>query len=212
MDWPEQVSRVFGAEIAADAQSVEVTAADWHSRVLGARDDLGCTFFDWLTGVDLLPGGFEVVARFAAPRVGHTDAIMLRTTLPRHQPSVACICDVFAGAAWHERETYEMFGVDFVGHLDLRPLLLPDGFEGHPLRKDFVLASRVVKPWPGAKDPGESASDAAPGRRRTRPPGVPDSSDWRRPPIGQPDASVDTPPESGAARRPPDATGTGDRP
>ena len=54
------------------------------------------------------------------------------------------------------------------------PLLLPDGFAGHPLRKDFVLASRVAKEWPGAKEPGESHTGAT--RRRMRPPGVPD--DW----------------------------------
>ena len=83
---------------------------------------------------------------------------------------------VYAGAGWHERETHEMFGIDFAGHEPLDTLLLPDGFEGHPLRKDFVLASRVAKPWPGAKEPGESDGEASPSRRRTRPPGVPD--DW----------------------------------
>ena len=69
-----------------------------------------------------------------------------------------------------------MFGIDFAGHEPFEPLLLPDGFEGHPLRKDFVLASRVAKPWPGAKEPGESDGEASPSRRRTRPPGVPE--DW----------------------------------
>ena len=49
-----------------------------------------------------------------------------------------------------------MFGVGFAGHPGLTPLLLPDGFDGHPLRKEFVLASRVVKEWPGAREPGES--------------------------------------------------------
>ena len=70
-----------------------------------------------------------------------------------------------------------MFGIDFDGHPHLVPLLLPDGFEGHPLRKDFVLAARVAKAWPGAKEPGESDADAghaAPSRRKTPPPGVPD--------------------------------------
>ena len=68
-----------------------------------------------------------------------------------------------------------MFGIDFTGHDALDPLLLPDGFEGHPLRKDFVLASRVAKPWPGAKEPGESDRDAVaepapyPPARRPRP-------------------------------------------
>ena len=67
-----------------------------------------------------------------------------------------------------------MFGIDFAGHPNLVPLLLPDGFEGHPLRKDFVLAARVAKPWPGAKEPGESDEGGPPSRRKTRPPGVPD--------------------------------------
>ncbi len=84
---------------------------------------------------------------------------------------------MFHGANWHERETYEMFGVVFAGHPNLVPLLLPDGFEGHPLRKEFVLASRVAKEWPGAREPGESAA-GGPVRRRMRPPGVPDPADW----------------------------------
>ena len=68
-----------------------------------------------------------------------------------------------------------MFGVVFDGHPNPLPLLFPDGFEGHPLRKEFVLAARVAKPWPGAKEPGESC-EGAPSRRRMLPPGVP--QDW----------------------------------
>ena len=78
-----------------------------------------------------------------------------------------------------------MFGIGFTrdgDELALAPLLLPDEFEGHPLRKDFVLASRVAKPWPGAKEPGESDEGHAPaasaGRRRIRPPGVPEPEQW----------------------------------
>jgi NADH-quinone oxidoreductase subunit C len=81
---------------------------------------------------------------------------------------------VFAGADWHERETHEMFGIEFSGHPGLAPLLLPPGFEGHPLRKDFVLAARVAKAWPGEKEPGGDRP-----RRRARPLGVPE--DWEQP-------------------------------
>jgi NADH-quinone oxidoreductase subunit C len=77
---------------------------------------------------------------------------------------------VYAGANWHERETHEMFGVEFDRHPDLRNLYLPGAFEGYPLRKDFPLLSRMVKPWPGivdvepmpgAADPQDGAADGA---------------------------------------------------
>jgi NADH-quinone oxidoreductase subunit C len=72
-----------------------------------------------------------------------------------------------------------MFGVDFPGHPGgLRPLLLPPEFEGHPLRKEFVLAARVAKAWPGAKEPGESHDPKAARRAPMRPPGVPAPGEW----------------------------------
>jgi NADH-quinone oxidoreductase subunit C len=71
---------------------------------------------------------------------------------------------VYAGADWHERECWEMFGIAFDGHPALRHLYLPYEFEGNPLRKDFALLSRVVKPWPGLVDvepmPEEEATEA----------------------------------------------------
>jgi NADH-quinone oxidoreductase subunit C len=85
-----------------------------------------------------------------------------------------------------------MFGIDFTDFDDgtgqgLRPLLLPQGFEGTPLRKSFHLAARASKPWPGAKEPGEGGGDETDtakegvtprkrARRRLLPPGVPDES------------------------------------
>ena len=58
----------------------------------------------------------------------------------------------FAGANWHERECHEMFGIGFNNHPDLRNMYLPGDFEGHPLKKDFPLLARMVKPWPGIVD------------------------------------------------------------
>ena len=73
---------------------------------------------------------------------------------------------IYAGANWHERETHEMFGIDFIGHPDLRNMYLPSGFEGFPLRKDFPLLARMVKPWPGIVDvepmPAEEVAEAPP--------------------------------------------------
>jgi NADH-quinone oxidoreductase subunit C len=62
---------------------------------------------------------------------------------------VPTISDLYPGANWHERETWELFGIGFEGHPQLVKLLLPEQFEGHPLRKDFKLMTRVAKPWPG---------------------------------------------------------------
>jgi NADH-quinone oxidoreductase subunit C len=158
--------------------TVDVPADRWTEAVAAAREELGCDFFDWLTAVDELPAGFAIVAHLWSTARRH--GVLLRTTLSREAPTIASVIGLYAGAAWHERETHEMFGVDFAGHGELKPLLLPPEFEGHPLRKEFVLAARVAKPWPGAKEPGEdgSATGHATRRQPMRPPGVPDPSEW----------------------------------
>ncbi len=180
MSWLETLSSAYDAEVDAGfgPPTVDVPVADWVESATVARDTLGCDFFDFLTGVDELDDGFAVVLHVAARQPGRVESVLLRTRVPKETPAVPCLCAVYAGAGWHERETHEMFGIDFTGHEGLDPLLLPDGFDGHPLRKDFVLASRAAKPWPGAKEPGESSHDASPSRRRMRPPGVPDPEVW----------------------------------
>jgi NADH-quinone oxidoreductase subunit C len=156
---------------------VDVPREGWHAAATVAHGDTGLllTFFDWLTAVDAGEEGFEVVAHLWSVRL--RQGALIRTVVPREDARLPSLVDVFAGAAWHERETAEMFGITFGNHPGLTKLLLPDEFEGHPLRKDFVLAARVAKAWPGAKEPGESES-GAPSRRRIRPPGVPDPNEW----------------------------------
>jgi NADH:ubiquinone oxidoreductase subunit C len=166
--------------------TVSIPNGDWLAAAKALRDDVGCAFFDWLSAVDQLADGFTVVCHVARPSVGQVDHVLMSTNVPRDTPVVASIASVYAGARWHERETHEMFGIDFDGADQLDTLLLPEGFEGHPLRKDFVLASRVAKPWPGAKEPGESDHQAAPSRRRMLPPGVPDAESWGPRPPGSP--------------------------
>jgi NADH-quinone oxidoreductase subunit C len=156
--------------------TVDVPAAVWVGAVTAARDELGCDFFDWLSAVDELESGYRVVAHVWSTTRRH--GVLLRTRVPREGAALASVVGVYPGAAWHERETYEMFGVDFPGHPGLAPLLLPPEFEGHPLRKDFVLATRVAKPWPGAKEPGESHVEGTARRQPMRPPGVPAAGEW----------------------------------
>jgi NADH-quinone oxidoreductase subunit C len=186
-------------DLSYEQLTVDVPAGAWLDVLTFARDELGCTFFDWLTGVDELDEGFSIVAHAWSPVEKHH--VLVRTRVPRDNPVLPSATAVFRGANWHERETYEMFGVEFSGHPNLVPLLLPDGFEGHPLRKEFVLAARAAKAWPGAKEPGESEHDlrGAPSRRRILPPGVPDSQIWgpRPPGPGDTGQAADAQPEPG---------------
>ncbi|WP_369819566.1 NADH-quinone oxidoreductase subunit C [Actinoplanes sp. TFC3] len=187
---------------------VDVPQALWWAAIGAARDPgaLGCDYFDWLSAVDELTDGFTVIAHLWSTRRKH--GLLIRARVPRDNAVVESVIDLFPGAAWHERETHEMFGIGFERHPGLQPLLLPPGFEGHPLRKDFVLASRVAKAWPGAKEPGESEAGTAK-RAPMRPPGVPDPNEW-----GPLKGKV-PPPETPARRAPgdrPARPAAGDRP
>jgi NADH-quinone oxidoreductase subunit C len=140
--------------------TVDVPAQRWVQALTVARDDLGLGFFDWLSAVDDLEAGLAVVCHLVVVRPdggarpkGTLVHLLVRTVVPQQAPVLATATTVFAGAAWHERETWEMFGIEFTGHPNLVPLLLPDGFVGRPLRKDFELAARLARPWPGGKDP-----------------------------------------------------------
>ncbi|MER6904159.1 NADH-quinone oxidoreductase subunit C [Streptomyces flaveolus] len=176
---PADAGDLFGAEATAEESygllTVDVPPAAWISALETARDRLGCTYFDWLSAVDEPGTGFRVAAHVAA--LAPVRRLLVRTTVPHESPVLPTAVAVYAGAAWHERETHEMFGVVFEDHPALDHLLLPEGFEGHPLRKDFVLAARVAKAWPGAKEPGES-DHGGPRRRQMLPPGVPDPNEW----------------------------------
>lgn len=159
----------------------DVPLAEWTETVMRLRGE-GCTYFDWLTAVDQLDAaddaGFDLVCHLLDPREPRRlRSVLLRTRVPQGAAAPS-ITSLFPGAAWHERETHEMFGLDFTGfddgtELGLRPLLLPEGFQGNPLRKSFVLAARASKAWPGAKEPGEGHEAKSPARRRVQAPGVP---------------------------------------
>jgi NADH-quinone oxidoreductase subunit C len=112
--------------------------------------DLGFDFFDFLSAVDLRAkgAGYEVVTHLASTRHGHN--VRLKVACDEEDPHCPTLSDIWAGANWHEREAWELFGVEFDGHPHLVKLVLPEQFEGHPLRKDFALMTREAKPWPGA--------------------------------------------------------------
>ena len=91
-----------------------------------------------------------MLCRLSSSRNG--DALILSVSLDKDDAWLDTLVPVYAGAAWHERETAEMFGIDFEGHPNLIGLYLPEDFVGNPLQKSFPLLSREVKPWPGTVD------------------------------------------------------------
>jgi NADH-quinone oxidoreductase subunit C len=143
-----------------------------HALVEAARmckqdPQLACTFFDFMSGVDLGEEGFAVVTHLYSPTHGHH--VMLRAVAPggRDDPRLPSLTPVYRGANWHEREAWDMFGVVFEGHPGLAPRLLTvENFEGWPLRKDFKLMTRLAKPWPGEKEPtpAQPAGEQQPGQ------------------------------------------------
>ena len=137
-----------------------ISAIDWMPNPYGREMDAEQ---DWVvhgkeekeaeemtTGVAGGDTRFQMMLRLYSieERIGVT----IKADVAGDRPSIATLIPVFAGAAWHEREVWEMFGIDIIGHPDMRVLYLPTGFEGNPLRKDFPLVSRRVKPWPGIVD------------------------------------------------------------
>lgn len=106
-------------------------------RFLKDEPDLG---FDCLTnesGIDYpAKNEIEVVYHLFSYRLRH--ACVLKVGLPRDNPAVASVSDVWRTANWQEREIFDLLGVMFEGHPDLRRILLPEDWVGHPLRKDFV--------------------------------------------------------------------------
>ncbi len=167
---------------------VRVRTDAWAQAGMVLRDTVGCDYFCFLSGIDWMPSPFgrgendptqpaperdmsivpgytggdtrmQVFARVT--NLSKHFGVTIKTDVADDAPAVDSWVSVYAGANWHERECHEMFGIGFNGHPDLRNMYLPTDFEGHPLRKDFPLLARLVKPWPGIVDveplPGDDA-------------------------------------------------------
>ncbi len=159
---------------------IRVDASHWRAAVVTVRDTLDCTFFDWLSAIDWMPspygreldteqdpsdptepearesgyaGGetrFQVICRLHS--ISRHLGVLMKADLDDDDPRVETVVPIFPGANWHEREAMEMFGIGFDDHPDVRKIYLPGDFEGHPMRKDYPLLARRMKPWPGIVD------------------------------------------------------------
>lgn len=119
------------------AIAIAVPLDRWHALGAFARQTLGCQFFNFLTAVDWKDQGVDVVLRVENLDAGFSVTVTTRMTGVVLE--CASLVDVYRGANWMERECYDMFGVRFIGHPDLRRILLPDDWEGHPLLKSYAV-------------------------------------------------------------------------
>ncbi len=136
-----------------------LSAIDWlpspFGRDMDAQEDLdaGASSSEPAPIVTGYAGGdtrFQLLARLFD--IDEHIGVTFKADLPDEDLSAPTWTGTFLGAEWHERETWEMFGISFTGNRNLVHLYLPGAFEGNPLRKDFPLLARRVKPWPGIVD------------------------------------------------------------
>ena len=131
-------ARFSGAEVGTGTPLVVTVApGDWAELAGFAKETLGCRFFSFLTAVDWKEQGLEVVAK-----VDNLDdglAVMMKTRLGPGVSTCASLTPIYRGANWMERECWDMFGIRFDGHPDLRRILLEDTWEGHPLLKSYAV-------------------------------------------------------------------------
>jgi NADH-quinone oxidoreductase subunit C len=90
-----------------------------------------------ITGVDNGPEANSIEVVYNLYSIPFDRSLMIKVLLDREKPSVSTLTSIWKGANWLERETFDLFGVHFEGHPDLRRILLPDDWEGFPLRKDY---------------------------------------------------------------------------
>ena len=132
------LASTFGVEIAAAVPMVVTVAPErWEELARFAKETLGCRFFNFLTAVDWKEQGLEVVAR--VDNLDDNVALMLKTKLAPGVTNCASLTPVYRGANWMERECFDMFGIHFDNHPDLRRILLDDTWEGHPLLKSYAV-------------------------------------------------------------------------
>ncbi len=105
--------------------------------------DAGFDRLGMVTAVDR-NGAFDLVYRLHSRSL--SAALFLKTQVTHSAPSIRSVCSIWPAANWQEREVFDLFGVDFEGHPDLRRILLPEDFVGHPLRRDFESPDLIRRP------------------------------------------------------------------
>jgi NADH-quinone oxidoreductase subunit C len=141
--FPEDIERVV-EEVIDPYIIVKREAIVKVCKFLKEEPDLNFDFLLCISGVD--DGkNFWVVYHLHSIAKNHSCVVKVR--LPREDPWTYSVMDVWRGANWLERETYDMFGIRFEGHKDLRRILLPEDWKGHPLKKDYEFPDEYRGIW-----------------------------------------------------------------
>ncbi len=125
--------------------NIQIEPAGWLSfaNQLRRDDSLSFDYLFCLTCIDWKTS-LSMVYHLSSTKYRHN--IVIKSTLNRENPEIETVSHIWQTAIFHEREVYEMFGVDFLHHPDLRLLILPDGWEGkNPMRKDFEDPVNMIK-------------------------------------------------------------------
>lgn len=135
----------FGSRINEEtgATCLIVSAQDIKKICLFIKGDLGFAHLMCVTSIDY-KDKFALVYNVYSYKT--KEKLALKVFLERNNPAVESVNEIWSAANWHEREAYDMMGIHFIGHPDLRRILLPDDWTGHPLRKDYTKEGFVPMP------------------------------------------------------------------
>jgi NADH-quinone oxidoreductase subunit C len=134
---------ILGTEYAHD-RAVILAAPEHVPEVVKVLMGKGYTFIPSVHGVDYYPEEPRLGVIYEMMDMREVDRISVKARVSSEDPRIPSITDLFPGANWDEREVYDMFGVVFEGHPDMRRILMPEDFEGHPQRRDYPLGGEPV--------------------------------------------------------------------
>ena len=124
--------------------NADVTPADWKSFASLLRNTSGLEF-DYLFCETCIDWKTHLTMVYHLESTIHRHQLVIKIKLDRTKPEIETVCDIWRTAEFHEREIFELFGVNFLNHPDLRNLILPDVWEGFPLRKDYDDPVNMIK-------------------------------------------------------------------
>ena len=149
--FPDDINKELSSQ-----EHIQIQSKNWLLLSTFLRDDPSCLFdsLQCITGVDLGEES-DLEVRYNLHSMTHRHAVEIRISCPRNKAKVPSVESIWRIGDWFERETYDMYGIEFEGHRDLKRILLPEDWEGWPLRKDYevqdtyhgIVVQKVKEGW-----------------------------------------------------------------